>query len=448
MNILNEENKNKALILLDNFIKSGELVKRKDEFLSREVFQESRKKIAIEIKELISQFLEDKIDIEIFKSKVDSINKRNPLWGFRGIKGQMFFNQLLNIESDKEELVRRLKSAISLPKNIEEAEQKINDFTNFVEQLAKPYKDKRLAPKSSSVIYFLSYFWQIIDPDIFPVYYNSAEQTYKELGFMPEDIEFPGDNYVYFYNLTNELKDLFSQKTGRKYSLWDVEHVYWYYYVNKTPTKQPPKQRKGTKQLILEESEEDYIPPIVKDIQLLASGDENMVKKYEKHEKKIEDVLEDKLYKLFLMLGFETEKLGKGRGRVPDGIARARQEGYAIIYDAKSRGESYNIGTDSRAIKEYIEEYSAKLHREGLKNIYFTVISGDFRDDQDDAIKRIKIDTGVQEVLLLKAELLLFALELKLKDPNIDLGRTGLQQVFQYSGIISKEEILEYLVGR
>ncbi|MBI2676912.1 MAG: hypothetical protein HYX21_03155 [Candidatus Yanofskybacteria bacterium] len=58
------------------------------------------------------------------------------------------------------------------------------------------------------------------------------------------------------------------------------------------------------------------------------------------------------------------------------------------------------------------------------------------------------METGVQEVFLLKADLLLFALELKLKDPSIGLDKYGLQQIFHYSGVISKEDIQEYLAGR
>lgn len=59
---------------------------------------------------------------------------------------------------------------------------------------------------------------------------------------------------------------------------------------------------------------------------MLAIGSEEMETKYSKLGKKIEDVFEDKLHKLFVMLGYETDRLGKGKGRVPDGIILARQE--------------------------------------------------------------------------------------------------------------------------
>lgn len=441
MDLLSEEKKKKAILLLDEFIESGELVRRKDQFLKREEFQAIRKKVAAEIKILINDFLNGRINLNTFKKEVDGMNKRNPLWGFRGMKGQMFFNQLVNTCEDKKTLAIEIKKSISIPKNLGDAESKINSFTEFINKIGINLKNRRRVPRISSVPYFLSYFWQIVAPDDYPIYYSSTEQVFKELGFMPSDLEYPGDNYIYFYNLNNELRKLFKEHTGRDFSYWDVEHVFWYYHVQKTPL--------ILKEKTAEITEDDYVPPTIKEIPLLACADETVVKKYDREEKKVEDVLEEKLYKLFLMLGYETDRLGRGRGRVPDGIARARQEGYAIIYDAKSRaGGRHSIGTDSRAIKEYIEEYSNVLHKEGLRNVYFVIISSDFQDNQEDEIRHIKMETGVQEVLLLKANLSLFILELKLKDPSIDLGKYGLQQVFAYSGVISKEEIQEYLAGR
>ena len=43
---------------------------------------------------LIKSYLGGSTDVATFKSTVDGLNKRFPLWGFMGIKGQMFFNQL------------------------------------------------------------------------------------------------------------------------------------------------------------------------------------------------------------------------------------------------------------------------------------------------------------------------------------------------------------------
>ena len=57
MDLLTEEKKNKALLLLQDFLKSGELIKRKNEFVSREEFQDARRKVSVEIRELSPKYL-------------------------------------------------------------------------------------------------------------------------------------------------------------------------------------------------------------------------------------------------------------------------------------------------------------------------------------------------------------------------------------------------------
>lgn len=439
---LSAERKQKALEILKLFSASGELIKVKEgEFMKREEFQQLRKDVAKDVASLIKDFLEGRIELDLFKTRVDGINKKSLLWGFRGIKGQMFFNQLCNAARDKVILAKKLREAISLPLDVKQAMKKMEEFIDFVHNVS--FSDKKRAPNEKSVPYFLSYFWQIQNPDKFPIYYTSLEQVFTELDFMPSDIEILSDKYHFFYELNNELRELFAKETGSGFSYWDVEHVFWYYNNSKADILRKPESQKKIS-LIAEEV--DYIPPIVQEIPALARGDESVAKKYEEEGKRIEDVLEDKVSKLFIMLGFEVNKLGKGKGREPDGITKARQESYAIIYDTKSRMLDYNIGTDDRAIKEYIEKHSRSLKKEGFRNIYFIIISSSFRQSQEDIIKRIKIETGIQEILLLKADLLLYILELKLRDSIIDLA--SLQEVFHNSGIISSEYIQELLTGR
>ena len=44
---------------------------------------------------LLSGFLSGAVPLADFKSKIDSINKSNEYLGFKGIKGQMFFNMFV-----------------------------------------------------------------------------------------------------------------------------------------------------------------------------------------------------------------------------------------------------------------------------------------------------------------------------------------------------------------
>jgi hypothetical protein len=148
---------------------------------------------------------------------------------------------------------------------------------------------------------------------------------------------------------------------------------------------------------------------------------------------------------LFRILGYETQDYGQGMGRVPDGVALSEEYRYAIIFDAKIRQGSYTMGTDERAIREYIYAQSTALRRRGVMNIYFMIISSSFSGDHDDAIRGIKIDTPVNEVILAEVNALLAMVENKLRDPMINLGPESLQRLFANSGVLSESDVRNYL---
>lgn len=68
------------------------------------------------LRKIIRQFLNSETNVSEFKTAIDSYNKRNNLWGFTSIKGQMFFNQLVkNNEDNIEMLESLLKEVITAP---------------------------------------------------------------------------------------------------------------------------------------------------------------------------------------------------------------------------------------------------------------------------------------------------------------------------------------------
>ena len=150
----------------------------------------------------------------------------------------------------------------------------------------------------------------------------------------------------------------------------------------------------------------------------------------------------------FTILGYETKLMGQGKGRVPDGLAIANDERYAIIWDAKIRNSGYSLGTDDRVIREYIHVQSRELkRRSSMRNIYYMIVSSTFSDDFDDAIRSIKMETDVSEVCLVEAAALVAMVDAKLRSPlQIPLGSDGLQQLFANSGVLTAENVKEFLI--
>jgi hypothetical protein len=390
--------------------------------------------------------------LEEFKTVNDGINKRNRLWGFQAINGQMFFNVVTknSIAGDRlDEFTSLMKRILPVPSSIERAKENIEQFSKFVRELGKFSRDSRGAPKVGSIPFFLSYFWQIQSPDEYPVYYSSMVNALRDV-----DIWSPTGNvaedYVDFYHLNHDLLIFLSEKAGRKLSLWDVEHAFWFHMQSQIQQEEAVGQvisipEKYTRETLAEELPESYIPPIVSILPKLAINDTELGKICTNSGKKIEKVFEERLAILFSMLGFQTELMGQGHGRVPDGLAISDEYQYAIIYDAKVRQYPYTMGTDERAIREYIVGQRERLRKRGIRHVYFMIISSAFTGDHDDAIRGLKIDTNVNEVILIEVKTLLVMLEGMLRNPSISLGSDGIQKLFASSGILSEGYVREFM---
>lgn len=390
-----------------------------NEFTSDE-FSKLRNNAITEIQKMIKRYLSGQDELKIFKSTLDSYNKRYNYWGFAAMKGQMFFNQLWNAcDGEHKMLDEKLKEVIDQPKNLNNALEKIDSLEQLVIKLSNKVDDRRKAPKVGSVAYFLSYFWQIEDSDQFPIFYTSLQDSLYDLDLWPE-FENQSKAYAYFFNIMNEIKHFLESQTKSNLHHWDVEHCFWKDRTD-SGTKSPAQPLKENETqlvrkefLILKPFVEkstnaiyEYIPPIVSDLIEAGAmkGDTRAIKgvTYEK-----------KIATMFRMLDFEVDKLGQGKGREPDGIITYRQENIAFIYDAKVRENGYSIGVDDRAIKEYIEEYHTQLDKKGYKKIGFLIISSEFNGNPKETIDELTIETPIKRIALVKSEALLHLLSHKL----------------------------------
>jgi len=437
------------------YLSNGEkFVNASKEYAHQELDQHRRDTIP-EILEWINRFLQGSVPIEEFKTVIDGINKRNRLWGFQGINGQMFFNMLTknSISGNRlEEFSSLLKKSFPVPASLSDAKNIIKSFESFTKDLAQYSADRRGAPKVGSITFFLSYFWQIQQPEKYPVFYTSMVDVLSEL-----DIWLPSgsvaEDYLAFYELNHEMLGILTSQAKRQLHLWDVEHAFWFHKQLQTQSLNPviinpptiPANPIVSIELTADELSEGYIPPIVSTLARLAANDEKLAEMYKNSGRAIEKVFEEKLAVLFKMLGYETQLLGQGQGRVPDGVAVSQEFRYAIIYDAKVRQKPYTMGTDERAIREYIASQGEKLRRQGMRNLYFMIISSAFTGNHDDAIRSLKIETNVNEVLLVEVKSLLAMLEGKLRNPNVSFGPDGIQRLLASSGLLKEGDVREFL---
>ena len=95
----NEAQKAKVVEIWDYYIANNKRFINASKEYTQEELDAKRIKVIEEAKGYIDNYINDHISLEEFKSAIDGLNKRNRLWGFRGINGQMFFNMLYNSSS-------------------------------------------------------------------------------------------------------------------------------------------------------------------------------------------------------------------------------------------------------------------------------------------------------------------------------------------------------------
>jgi hypothetical protein len=95
------------------------------------------------------------------------------------------------------------------------------------DQWVEAGKDRRGTPKISSIPFFLSYFWQIQNRNVWPVYYTNNVNIMQDLNLWQPSGDLSQD-YLTFKRIHEELVELFSKNSSDKFNLYKVEHVFWY----------------------------------------------------------------------------------------------------------------------------------------------------------------------------------------------------------------------------
>jgi len=459
---LSKEQRQRALEVMQEYLDAAQINDGKTPVVrSIEWDSERVKVIESQIKPLLSEYLNGSIPLSDFKSRIDSINKRHSLWGFRGIKGQMFFNLVVNVSDDINECDQELKVALASPDNVQIASSRIKTFGSYVKRVGEQWVEagntRHGCPKVGSIPFFLSYFWQIQNRDVWPVYYTNSVQTMSDLNLWQESGELAED-YVTYKQIHEELAEIFSKASGKHFGLYEVEHVFWYKgrmslenIKGDGEVGSKTEGRAATASTITVQAgllPDSFVPAVIEILPKMARYDEVLTSTAKRSGTTLARAFEKSIDAAFTMLGYETKLLGQGQGRVPDGLAVDLDNSYAIIWDAKARSDRYSMGTDDRTIREYIVTQSRELKRKrGLRNVYYLIISSEFADDFDDPVRSLKMETDISEVILVQADALVAMVDAKLRAPrHVSLGPDGLQRLFTNSGVLTAEDVRELIL--
>lgn len=408
---------------------------------------DNRRMVAIvDLKKMVADLLSGDSSLVDFKEKSETMCRTFPYWGFKGFSGQMQLNQYVNnIEDSTKE--KHLKDALSLPRTLDEAVIKIDNLADYLKELKTKTNNPQSIPRVNQS-FMLSYFWELQNPGLYPVFFGSAKNVLENLGLDFKSRETAGDEYKYFVETYYAIRSLFEDKKGirEEHPIWFVEHVLWTQFKKQhTETDIATKKETPSKAEVGKITEESWIPPIIADLESLALNQETEWSK--KRNLRPEKAFETKLRYVFTILGYNVTELGQGRGREPDGVAISTDGHsgyYAIIYDAKAREQGYSIGTGDREIVEYIRNKQRELQRQRVDKVSFLVVSSEFSDSAslESSLKDIVRATRVP-VILIRAKDLLYVVSKKLS--NADIDHTQLEDLFLETGILTTDKIIDVL---
>jgi Restriction endonuclease FokI, C terminal len=272
--------------------------------------------------------------------------------------------------------------------------------------------------------------------------YSSIIVSFTDIGLWQEHASHK-EAYNSFFSLNEEIKKILTRHTKRDVNNWEVEHSFWNFRTV-TAYPKPTKQKVETK--IMEEEVNqpitiktnfditDYlIPKVARLVELGGQSDKSSAAKGSEYEKLVSEI--------FKQLDFEVEPLGQGTGRNPDAIIKSREENTAFIVDAKAYTGGYSLGTDDRAIKEYINHYCPKLQKEGYKKIGFIIVSNSFKTSFDDFINDITWNTDIKRFILIESDALLHLLAYKTKDK---FGLSSIiENLLSIGNLVKAQDVIE-----
>lgn len=168
----------------------------------------------------LNGFLEGGLDVEEFRSRIDSLTKSAPYWGFRGTS-QMFFNQLVKA-SDPEVLEEVLKAALPAPADEAEARDKLTAFVAAIEaarERAEAIGATR--PGIGRADAFVTFFWELQDREEWPIFFPNSRNVLEREDLL--DVAQPQPQlYLAYRDRIMQLKELLETGT------WGVEHLLWF----------------------------------------------------------------------------------------------------------------------------------------------------------------------------------------------------------------------------
>ncbi|WP_170964408.1 McrB family protein [Natronomonas salsuginis] len=191
--------------------------------------EERRERLPVR-RRFLQEFLDGEMGAEDLRSEMASESGQHKLWGYSGTSGGMFFNMLLSAAESEDDIDLQgvLREVLVAPGDGETALEYSQQLEEVVEELRARVANPQQAPQTGYIPYFLSYFWQLQEPDTYPIYYRSMRDALRDIGEWTPSGDIAKD-YVAFWELNEEIRSVLDDHAEREIHLWTIERMFLFW---------------------------------------------------------------------------------------------------------------------------------------------------------------------------------------------------------------------------
>jgi hypothetical protein len=200
--------------------------RQKDYLLDRtEVEQDQaidlqRAQIRQEILQVLNSFLEGSIGLKAFNATFQQRTHGNwSAFHLRGMSGGLFFNQLVQRVPNEETFAHLLRLIIQVPEERREAQQRMQAFVRFLEELISSQQVRRAQLQPARVPFFQSIWWHVQAQERWPIFYVDIRRALAVESSSAAPAPDPTETYLTFCTRFLALAQ------ALRLSAWELEHL-------------------------------------------------------------------------------------------------------------------------------------------------------------------------------------------------------------------------------
>ncbi len=285
------------------------------------------------------------------------------LWGVTGLRVRIVLNNLVHTTGRHRDRDRILRWTLTLPGNDAAIIARLRRLCSIL-TIPKPSTNNSAPTErpAETAWLLLSFCWHTFEPEKWPVFQASTLSALAKAGLWHATgdslVSYPG-----FRRTMAQLNALCRRQLPNILPDYLVERVLT---VQAPPADNSAGEKTATERAVLSarhdlpgtDLSQGFVPPIISLAEDLAAGRTDHDSLAYLPGTSAERAFEIVVHSAFTIMGYESVLLGQGAGRVPDGYALSRTHNYAVIWDAKIRTDPYRMGTDDRAIREYVAAHA------------------------------------------------------------------------------------------